>query len=215
MKTPFIYLYGPDGAGKTTHAKIITYYLMRLGYPTKYANVKFHHMLSYIILRLLYRSNNSEWYKGFPPPLRKRIRSPWKILELMSIIPAIFFRVLLFIILGYVVVCDRFVIDTLVTLSYFLRDKKILKGWYAKSLIRFIPKNAGVIHLDANVETLLERKKDEPLTTGIVEYYKIAYTAYTKYLKELGYKVMEIRTDRKSITEVTQVYIPIIIRVDR
>ena len=194
MKISFIYFYGPDGAGKTTHAKIVAYYLRRLGYPAKYANVKFHHMLSYIILRLLYQTNSPEWYRGFYPSLNRRIHLSWKILELMSIMPAIFFRVIVPMTLGYIIICDRYLLDSLVTLSYFLKDPSLVSGRLARVLVALIPRGSLLFWMDGNVDVLLSRKGDEPLSAELLEYYRCAYRRLLGIIRLRGLNPVYINT---------------------
>jgi thymidylate kinase len=114
-------------------------------------------------------------YFGFDDATAGKIRRPWKVLELFSLMPAIAYRVLLPSFLGYTVVCDRYLIDTLVVLSYFLKDPRFASGKTARLLIRLIPKNALLIHLDTDTNTILARKRDEPLTRELVDYYRNAY----------------------------------------
>jgi thymidylate kinase len=178
MRYRLVYFFGPDGTGKTTQAELVSSYLRRKGTRVLRATVKQHHTLSYLLLRLL-RTNNDEYlrinYFGFNDATSERVRRPWKALELFSLLPAIVYRVLLPSVFGYTVVCDRYVVDTLVVLSYFLKDPKLISGSTARLLIRLIPKRALLIHLDTNTKTILARKKDEPLTEELVDYYRAAY----------------------------------------
>lgn len=178
MRYRFVYFFGPDGTGKTTQADLVALYLRRRGVRVLRATVKQHHTLSYLLLRLL-RNNDADYlrmnYFGFDDATAGKIRRPWKVLELFSLMPAIAYRVLLPSFLGYTVVCDRYLIDTLVVLSYFLKDPRFASGKTARLLIRLIPKNALLIHLDTDTNTILARKRDEPLTRELVDYYRNAY----------------------------------------
>jgi thymidylate kinase len=178
MRYRLVYFFGPDGTGKTTQADLVALYLRRRGVRVLRATVKQHHTLSYLLLRLL-RNNDADYlrvnYFGFDDATSQRIRRPWKVLELFSLMPAIVYRVLLPQFLGYTVVCDRYVIDTVVVLSYFLKDRHFVSGNAAKLLVRLIPKHALLIHLDTNTKTILARKRDEPLTRELVDYYRNAY----------------------------------------
>ncbi len=120
-------------------------------------------------------------YHGFEGELVRRIRTPWKILELISLLPAVIYRVLLPLLLGYVVVCDRYVLDTLVTLSYFVKEPQLVSSTYARLLIKLIPENSVLIYFDADTDTILRRKKDEPLTEQLIEYYKKTYSALVEW----------------------------------
>lgn len=205
-----VYFYGSDGVGKTTHAKIALYVLRRLGIPAVHTNLKLHHTLSYFILKLVLGQGSLEWYLGFPEPTRTKIRRPLAILEILSTFIALFFRIILFWMLGYTIVCDRYVIDTLVTLSAFLGDRKILNNWFAETMLKTIPHDSLLIHLDSDANTILSRKKDEPLTRSLINYYRKIYHAYTSYLYEDRFRILVINTSRKSILDTAKKYLRIL-----
>ncbi len=207
-----VYLFGSDGTGKTTHADLLALYLERKGYRTRRATVKQHHTLSYVLLKLLtYKKPDKESinYFGFDNQLGRKIRAPWKILELISVIPAVFYRVLLPLFLGYLVVCDRYLIDTLVTLSYFLKDPKILSSPASKLLLKLIPKRSLLFCFEADTNTILQRKKDEPLTVQLIDYYKNAYRHLSQWS---GLRAILIDTSNNSVEEVQAKILPLILR---
>jgi len=178
MRYKLIYFFGPDGTGKTTHAELVSSYLKRKDVRALRATVKQHHTISYLLLKL-FRPKDKDYlmlnYFGFDSALKKRIRKPWKMLELFSLMPAVAYRVLLPSLMGFTVVCDRYVIDTLAVLSYFLDDRGLMFGYTARLLMRLIPKKALLIQLDADTGRILSRKQDEPLTEELVNYYRSAY----------------------------------------
>lgn len=133
--------------------------------------------------------------------LVQRIKGTWKILELISLIPAVIYRVLLPLLLGYVVICDRYVLDTLVALSYFLGEPEMISRKSARLLINLIPENSLLIHLDADTDIILQRKKDEPLTEQLIKYYK---KAYRDILRRFGLVAMTIDTSIATIDDVQE-----------
>jgi len=181
-----IYFFGPDGTGKTTHAELTSQYLRKRGYKTWRASVKQHHTFSYLLLKLLSGGKNygqAISYYGFDDGLKQKIKTPWKILELLSLFPAILYRVLLPLLLGYTVICDRYVLDTLVSLSYFLDDQKLISSIFAKLLTSMIPKDSVLFYMNADTKVIIQRKRDEPITPKLIEYYKWAYEALMEQLK--------------------------------
>jgi len=197
-----IYLFGPDGTGKTTHAELTSQYLRSRGYKTWRASVKQHHTLSYLLLKLLSNEKHG-WqainYYGFKDGLKHKIKTPWKLLEILSLLPAILYRVFLPLLLGYIVVCDRYVLDTLVTLSYFLDDRELISGISAKLLASMIPRNSVLFYMNADTEVILQRKRDEPLTSKLIDYYKGAYKAL---IKQLNLKIITIDTKAAQVKDV-------------
>jgi thymidylate kinase len=205
-----VYLFGSDGTGKTTHADLLAKYLERNGYRIRRATVKQHHTLSYVLLKLLtYKKPDRESinYYGFNCQLGKRIRTPWKIIELVSVVPAVFYRVLLPLFFGYLVICDRYLLDTLVTLSYFLAEPKFLSSRASKVLLRLIPKRSLLVYCEADTDLILQRKKDEPLTAQLVEYYK---SAYRKLSRWCGLEMVIVDTGKNSADEVQAKLQPLI-----
>ncbi len=172
-----VYFFGSDGTGKTTHADMISSYLAKRGLRIWRASIKQHHTLSFLFLKLFnaQKNNSAMNYYGFNGELALRIRTPWKILELISLGPALFSRVFLPSMLGFVVVCDRYLLDTLVTLSYFLKEPNLVSGKLAQLIVKLIPKKSFLVYFEADTKIILERKKDEPLTEQLIEYYKKSY----------------------------------------
>ncbi|MEM2703346.1 MAG: hypothetical protein QXR45_09310 [Candidatus Bathyarchaeia archaeon] len=203
-----IYFFGPDGVGKTTHANLIKDRLRLMGFRVWRASVKQHHTLAYLLLKTLSRAN-PKWkiinYYGFNDALMRRIRTPWKILEIVSLFPAVFYRVILPLLLGYVVVCDRYVLDTLVVLSYFLKDSKLISGVYAKLMVKLIPRDAILFYLNAETDVILQRKRDEPLTIHLIEYYRRAYETIMEQLRAQGLVVTRLNTTTTSIKAVHEI----------
>ncbi|MEM1510906.1 MAG: hypothetical protein QW096_13660 [Thermofilaceae archaeon] len=203
-----IYFFGPDGTGKTTHANLIAARLKLRGFRVWRASVKQHHTLAYLLLKTLSRVNPKGKiidYYGFSDELMRRIRTPWKILEIVSLFPVVFYRIFFPLLLGYVVICDRYVLDTLVALSYFLKDPKLISGVYAKLMIKLIPRNALLFYLDAETEVILQRKRDEPLTIHLIEYYRRAYETIMEQLRTQGLAVTRINTTTASTKAVHEI----------
>jgi thymidylate kinase len=151
-------------------------------------------------------------YYGFSDELKRKIRTPWKILELVSLFPALLYRVLLPQLLGCIVVCDRYVLDTLVSLSYFLKDQRLISGICAKLLASMIPKNAVLFYMNADAGTILQRKRDEPITLELIEYYKWAYQAL---VKQLELKTITIDTSTTHVKDVQKIILQRIAKESR
>lgn len=180
-KYKLIYFFGPDGTGKTTHADLIASYLRKKGFKVWRTSVKHHHTIAYLLLKLISSLINGYDkhiidYHGFPRILANKINKIWKIIEFFGLLPAIFYRVLLPTSLSYTVVCDRYVLDTLVALSYFLRDQSLIVSAFARILMKFIPKNSLLIFFDADTNTIMLRKINEPLNFKLIEYYRQMYS---------------------------------------
>ena len=66
-------------------------------------------------------------------------------------------RVYMPLLLGYHVVAERYVIDTIVYNQFFIGESF---NPYTSILLRMIPKDALLIHMDANIEDVLKRREE-------------------------------------------------------
>ena len=199
-----IYFFGSDGTGKTTHADLVSMHLRSNGYRTTRVSIKQHHTFAFVLLKLLTRSTPQSQavnYYGFGGDFGRRIKTPWKILEVSSLVPALFRKVFVPLSMGNVVVCDRYLLDTLVTLSYFLKEPEMVSGNLAKLLIQLIPKNSLLVYFETDTDTILKRKQDEPLTKQLVEYYKHAYRTFAGWP---SLPIVMVDTTAVSIQEVQE-----------
>jgi len=197
-----IYFFGPDGSGKTTHADLVAASLRRRGYKVWRTSIKQHHTIAYLLLKLIsmgsYNLQTFSYY-GFREDITYKIRKPWKIVEFLGLIPALLYRVYIPMLMGYILVCDRYVLDTLVTLSFFLKDPKIISGSLARILLKLIPKNSLLVYFDAETKTIKARKQDEPLSIELITYYRYMY-AFLSRLYNLD--VVKIETTHVPINDV-------------
>ncbi|MEM3826194.1 MAG: hypothetical protein QXE05_02040 [Nitrososphaeria archaeon] len=193
-----IYFFGPDGTGKTTHADLISTRLKLMGFRVWRTSVKQHHTIAYLLLKLMNLGSYDIQiinYYGFPERLAHRINRLWKMVEFFGLLPAVFYRVYLPMILGYVVVCDRYVLDSLVTLSYFLKEQNSVLGIFARFLVSLIPKSSLLVFFDADTEVIMLRKPNEPLSVELITYYKRMY--------RILLKIHGLRTEKVNTTDVS------------
>jgi thymidylate kinase len=59
---------------------------------------------------------------------------------------------------GYTLIAERYLIDTITTIAYFLDDPKFVTSATSRMLLRFIPKETEFIFLDADFETIYQRR---------------------------------------------------------
>jgi len=206
-----ISFFGSDGTGKTTHANLIAQYLTIKGYKIWRTSIKFHHTLSYLVTRQIVGVGKKHPYIGHytikNKELRRRISTPWRMLELMSLIPALIYRIFIPMLLGFTIICDRYLIDTIVVLSCFLGDAKLPNSFFASMLLRFIPRNSLLVFLDADVDVILHRKTDEPLSPSLINCYRKAYQYMVRVLTRYGFSVLAIDTSATSIGDVQKIVI--------
>jgi hypothetical protein len=161
----FIYIYGPDGAGKSTHALLLSNRLRVQGRKVKRVCIRSHHYpfrVFWIFLKLVC-GEQYVYPNGHATKIPKVA-----ILQALStfIIYAELFNVLVLILiahiylhLGYFVIAERFVLDTYTDFLYFSRKfaRKNLPTCVLSILLRFLPKNVLFIFLDADYFSLRNR----------------------------------------------------------
>ena len=173
----FIVFFGSDGAGKSTQAQLLRGYLKSHGHRTRTAWLRGRHSLAFVIAKFFTKMGyhrivkvpSGVTYRVFDPGLLPSLQRFWGAIEFLSVLPWIILRVYLPRALGYTVVAERYVVDTVAYLSYWL-GKDFLQSFLAKVLLSFIPQGSVLIHLDAETQDLLERLKRIRYDTATKDY---------------------------------------------
>lgn len=197
-KTKLFCIMGVDGAGKTTHTKILMNRLDNSQMKYKYVWFRFFHYTSYIILFYckitgLTRYENIDGEKlGYHEFHKSKIISTlYPYFLFVDMVPAYFFKIFLPIKLGYILVCDRFIYDTLVDLMIDLEDFEIYNKYPVKLFLKLIPDNNLTIFLCLDEETIRNRREDLEHDTTLNK----RILAYEKISKEFNIK--KIKNDKK------------------
>ena len=211
-----IAFFGPDGAGKSTQAELLVNFLKARGIKVKRAWVRSVHTFAYLIWRLLYRLNLCRDKSGIPlkghfrfavpylnespygavspitmspPILRGTIsRFIWSFIEILSIIPVVVLQVYVPLLLGRMVVAERFVVDSIASIAYFLNDESFAESWRAKFLLRLVPRGTIFVFIDVDYETIFTRRGE---LSGPREYTDFHRAVYCRLARE----VMASRVD--------------------
>jgi ABC-type branched-subunit amino acid transport system ATPase component len=111
-----VILFGPDGAGKSTQVEFMMQYFTANGVRVRKAWIMSLHSLafivSYVLAQLLGLRSPEEFRAKYA--YSKAFRSVWYFIELVSVLPLILIRVHIPMLLGYVVIAERFVVDSIV-----------------------------------------------------------------------------------------------------
>ena len=165
-----IHFFGPDGAGKTTQVDLLVDTIRQRGIPVQKYWVRAHHTLAFLLWRFFSKVG---FYRTiinpFGPPGRipavdrnKVLRWFWSAVEFLGVLPLIA-QANYLMRKGSVLVAERYLLDTVTTIAYFLNDFRFLKSWTSSILLRFLPRNAIFIFLDADYSTIFRRRA--PLIT--------------------------------------------------
>ena len=179
-----------DGTGKTTLANWLVECLRSKGYNSIYVWIKAQHTLAFLISRVLTAFG---WNRTFRNPKGIAVsdfrvhegtfaRKVWPVIEFLSVLPLIIFKVELPILFGYKIVFDRYLIDTIVSISLSTQNMSFADSFIGRLLLKMIPKEFVVIILDADLSTVLKRRPD-------IEYSFDEVTNAMKLYRVLGRKM--------------------------
>lgn len=199
--TVIIAIFGPDGAGKSTHVDLLVAFLRKKGLKIRKAWVGSHHLLAWVLGRILVRLGySSDHWTSVNPHLRKFVdilpiekrlgklrRFTLIALEFVSVLAVDLLRVRLPRLLGYNIIVERYLLTTLADLTYIF-------GWdfldtiVAKLLVKLIPKDVYFVFLDADYSALAKRRgvKTEPEA-----YLEVQKSIYKWFAKRRGYVTID------------------------
>jgi thymidylate kinase len=222
-----IAFFGPDGAGKSTQAELLVNFLTARGLRVKRAWVRSTHTFAYLLWMLFYKLNLCDDRSGMfrkmrfgfavsylnesqygavspitmSPPILKGFVSRWiwATIEVVSIIPVVILQVYLPLLLGRVVVAERFVVDSIASIAYFLDDESFVDSWHARFLLRLVPRGTAFVFVDADYGTILLRRKE---VAGPREYTEFHRRLYEKMSKIVG--ALYVNTSSLSVEEANE-----------
>ena len=180
-----ISIFGPDGVGKTTHADMLANELARQGYKVKRVWVKNNHTIAYLIIVLLNRISrrnvivlpSNSILTNILACSSKIASKLWLWIDLIGAIIKLIFSVYIPRLLGFIVVADRYLPDTIVAMTLTLRDFKILKTIPIKLLLSMLRRdNTIMIMLDCNYELIKSRRVDLVEPRPLILWQKIKKT---------------------------------------
>jgi hypothetical protein len=203
MTVQAVVFFGADGTGKTTQANLLIAQLSGRGFKTKKAWIRGRHTIAFFLSQILIKV-------GFPHLLSQpntiggKIVDTrciagkwiWALIEFVSVLPLIIRRIYIPLLMGYVVVAERYVVDTVVYNEFFIGQS--FKP-FAKILLRMIPKHSQIVHLDASKVDVISRRSDDVLLEDFVDYQ---LQRYRKFALRLG--AITINTSFQSIDVVSE-----------
>ena len=181
--TRMICLFGPDGVGKSTHTRLIHELLSLRETRVKTVWIRGPHTLSYLLSIHLMKAGRVKETVNPYGRVKKTLRigggpivkTIWASFELISVLPLVLFKVLIPYWMGYTIIADRYVLDTMVTIAYHIEDPTFIEGRLARTLFWLIPRGSVLIHLDAEYETLAQRRERLVEPAEFIEFQKKCY----------------------------------------
>jgi len=188
-----IIFFGPDSAGKSTQVRLLIRYLTSGKNRVARVWLRGRHSVAFVLSKFFvdlgyYRTlkvPSGVTYRVFDPSLLPGLKRVWGLVEFASVLPWIILKVYFRRALGYTIVAERYVVDTVAYLDYWL-DSDFLKSVTARALLGFIPRGSTLIHLTAETQVLIERLKKvryDTATLDFIVYQQKAYHVLSKALK--------------------------------
>jgi len=116
-----------------------------------------------------------------PPVLNSSVsRRIWSVIEVVSIIPVVLLQVYIPLFLGYAVVAERYVVDSIASIAYFLDDERFASSPMARFLLTFVPKGTLFVHVDAPYYTVLSRRGKWAGPSDYTEFHRRVYYVLSK-----------------------------------
>ena len=193
---------GVDGSGKSTIAKLLAS-MMRMRFNTRVLWIKSLHTLAYLIYRLAISVRGIEYVvnpcgfrvEHFVTMWMKNLGVLWGFIETLSLIP---WLIILYIYnaLGYVIICDRFLIDFLATVSLRTNDNL----WWIRSLYSIplinLQRKVLTIHLRISLNTILKRRPSIEYNVEELKHIVALYRVIARYIN-----AYEVINENKSLSK--------------
>lgn len=161
----FVHFFGPDGSGKSTQTNILANFLLTQDIKVQKCWIRSPHTLAFFLWRVFVKIG---FWRAAVNPLGDVVKLPavnrngplrvfWSTVELLSVLPKIW-QIYYLIWKGKTIVAERYVLDTVTTIAYFLDDIDFLRSGFARILFSFLPRNTVFIFLDSDYGTIYERR---------------------------------------------------------
>jgi len=203
---PLIILFGPDGSGKTTLARALIRELQKSGYNVSYVKMKSHHLMLYVLLKVLQKLNYVPKHHS-PRVIDYSLRNIFKggkiylLLEFLNIMlwNLLFVKPRLW--RGDVVVADRFSTDSIVSLHIISGD---IPNVYEKALLNLC-RGSIAIYVRAEPSILLSRKTDEELSEVYLQYLLALYDKIARKVAFVAKSLLIVDTTKLSRSQVIRI----------
>jgi len=206
MMWKIIAICGIDGSGKTTQIELLERYLGQRGFRVKRVWFRWTAFLSYPFLALCRLLGYTKWKTTSRSNVRYAERRFYMNRALARLWPWLFTLDTLIYsilqikarrILGYTILCDRFIPDIIVDLICETGDYQLPKRLAGRLLLSLIPKDSKLIVIDVAESIAYDRKHDIPS----INYLKERRKLYLTLAKTLSMPVIDGEKETNKVHE--------------
>lgn len=185
-----ISIFGPDGVGKSTQTRMLAKSLLDRGINVRLVWIKSYHTLAFLIYRLFVKlSPRSIIFNPDGAVIRINAicnnsigRMIWSWIEFLSLLPVVIIRVYIPLWNGCVVIADRYIVDSIVSIAYALNEPNFASTLLAKIMLFFIPKNSLLIHLDSDYDEIERRRGGKADSQELIVFQRSMYNDISKII---------------------------------
>jgi len=212
LKGILVYLLGPEGAGKTTQIQHLLPLLKSNGFRVKVIYIRSDHLVLYLLKLLLIKMGRCKDYpyldgtvvRAPDAQVLKKIGKFWLFMQIPMSLILTFFRVYIPLKLGYVVIAERYLLDTIIdTLGmskWMGLTHSRIPSLVMRCLLHFMPKKSLIIHLYADYNTLRKRYHLRGTPVEPLQWIKFQLTLDKIFCKV--FNAYTIKTDEENPVDV-------------
>jgi thymidylate kinase len=98
------------------------------------------------------------------------------VIELVGIVPVVISQVYLPLLFGRVVVAERFVVDSIASIAYFLGRNDFAESWQAHFLLGLVPNGTVFVYVDADYDTISRRRGSVAGPRSYTDFHRCLYS---------------------------------------
>jgi len=195
MSSLLVSIFGPDGSGKSTQARILAKRMASQKFKMRLTWIKSYHTLAYVLSRIYRKlSPSAVTLNAYGHIIRinaicsSRLgRLIWAWIEFVSLLPCVLLRAYLPLLTGKIVIADRYLVDSIVSIAYTLNEPRFDSCFLARIMLSLIPANSVLIYLYANREELKRRRGAMADPDDFLQFQLEMYDRLSRHLMAVKY----------------------------